>query len=535
MRTKNGMTKLRALLAVGFATLSLVASSSARAATLEALSDTDARLYSTAFQAAERGDFVTADDTLTHVADPCLVGRVQYLKLTHPATKTVSYDQLVGWLRSFKDLPGADRIYALALRLRPAGEQPPAPETTLASDIGGDRVRTAPQYRPAREAYFDGELNHALGLAKRSGDAWIAGLASYRLQDFPAAMGFFESLARNSSENDWVRAGGAFWAARSADALNQTDRAQGFLHIAAGLPDTFYGMIAARRLVLTADPMGGLIQSALANDGHGAVLTPIKVNASGLDAPAVMHLVQTDPRARRAIALMQIGRPIDAGMELRNGMAQASSEDERSAWATLVYALNPNRQHSTSITMQTVAPTIQGVVYPMPPIQPAGGSFVVNKALVYAVSWQESRFNPLAVSPVGALDMMQVMPAAAVSVTGDDSFKRDTVPLFDGPTNVQIGQQYLAYLMTKNTGNDLLRTVASYNGGPAMVARTEALLGPDTDSLLLMESMPYYETRAYVQKVVAAYWAYQRQFGGKTVTLDAVASGATIIDARLDR
>jgi soluble lytic murein transglycosylase-like protein len=530
------MMKLRALLAVGFATIAMVASSSAsKAATLEALSDNDARLYSSAFQAAERGDFATADDTLTHVTDPCLVGRVQYLKLTHPAvTKTVSYDQLVGWLKSFKDMPGADRIYALALRLRPAGEQPPPPETALASDLGGDRLRTAPQYRPAREAYFDGDLNRALTLAKRSGDAWIAGLASYRLQDFQGAMGFFETLARNSGENDWVRAGGAFWAARSADALSQPDRAQGFLRIAAALPDTFYGMIAARRLVLTADPMGGLIQTALANDGQGLAMQPIKVNASGLDAPGVMRLVQTDARARRAIALMQIGRPIDAGLELRNGMAQASSEDERSAWATLVYALNPMHQANAAIAVQTVAPSIQGVVYPTPKIEPAGG-FLVNKALVYAVIWQESRFNPTAVSPVGALGMMQVMPAAAVSVTGDDSLKHDVMPLFDGATNIQIGQQYLASLTAHATGGDLLRAVASYNGGPNMVARTETLLGPNTDSLLFMESMPYYETRAYVQKVMAAYWSYERQFGGKTVTLDAAASGMPFIDARLDR
>ncbi|MBS0412208.1 MAG: lytic transglycosylase domain-containing protein [Proteobacteria bacterium] len=530
------MTKIRALLAVGFATLSLVASSSAaKAATLEALSDNDARLYSSAFQAAERGDFATADDSLAHVKDPCLVGRVQYLKLIHPTvTKSVSYDQLVGWLKSFKDMPGADRIYALALRLRPAGEEPPPPETALASNLGGDRVKSAPQYRPAREAYFDGKLDRALSLAKRSGDAWIAGLASYRLQDFQGAMGFFETLARNSGENDWVRAGGAFWAARSADALSQPDRAQSYLRIAAALPDTFYGMIAARRLTLTADPMGGLIQTALANAGQPMSMRPVKINASGLDAPGVLRLVQTDPRARRAIALMQIGRPIDAGLELRNGMAQASSEDERSAWATLVYALNPNHQANAAIAVQTVAPAVQGVVYPTPRIEPAGG-FVVNKALVYAVTWQESRFNPMAVSPVGALGMMQVMPAAAASVTGDESFKRDVVPLFDGPTNVQIGQRYLAYLNQHATGNDLLRTIASYNGGPGMVARTEALLGPDVDSLLFMESMPYYETRAYVQKVMAAYWAYQRQFGGKTVTLDAAASGMRIIDAKLDR
>lgn len=528
------MTKIRALLAVGFATLSLVASSSAaRAASLEALSATDAQLYSNAFQAAERGDFAAADDSLSHVSDPCLVGKVQYLKLTHPAvTKNVSYDQLVGWLKSFKDMPGADKIYALALRLRPAGEEPPPPETALASDIGADRLRTAPQYRPAREAYFNGDVSRALTLATRSGDAWIAGLASYRLEDFQGAMGFFESLARNGSENDWVRAGGAYWAARAADALNLTDHAQADLRIAASLPDTFYGMIANRRLQLTADPMGGLIQTALANTGPNVAMAPIKINASGLDAPSVMRLVQTDPRARRAIALMQIGRAQDAGLELRNGMAAASSEDERSAWATLAYALNPNRPTGTAV--QVMAPSIHGVVYPTPAIAPEGG-FLVNKGLVYAVIWQESRFNPMAVSPVGAMGMMQVMPAAAASVTGDDSYKRDLMPLFDGPTNVRIGQQYLAYLTAHASGGDILRAVASYNGGPGMVARTETLLGPNVDSLLFMESMPYYETRAYVQKVMAAYWAYQRQFGGKTVTLDAAASNMQFIDAKLDR
>ena len=77
--------------------------------------------------------------------------------------------------------------------------------------------------------------------------------------------------------------------------------------------------------------------------------------------------------------------------------------------------------------------------------------------------------------------------------------------------------------------------MASYNGGPGVVARTETQLGGQTDALLFMESLPYWETRGYVQKVMAAYWAYQRQMGGKTRTLDAVASGAGFIDASLDR
>jgi len=90
-------------------------------------------------------------------------------------------------------------------------------------------------------------------------------------------------------------------------------------------------------------------------------------------------------------------------------------------------------------------------------------------------------------------------------------------------------------LMANATGYDILQTVAAYNGGPQMVARTQGVVGPTADSLLVVESMPYYETRAYVQKVMAAYWSYRRQFGAATPTLDAAASGARTVDARLDR
>jgi soluble lytic murein transglycosylase-like protein len=162
------------------------------------------------------------------------------------------------------------------------------------------------------------------------------------------------------------------------------------------------------------------------------------------------------------------------------------------------------------------------------------GGFTVDKALVYAVAWQESRFNSLAVSPVGAVGMMQLMPPSAASVAGDSTLTSDPVPLFDVGKNLQLGQSYLNWLMEKAVGYDILRAVAAYNGGPSVVSRTAAQLGPSTDSLLLMESLPFSQTRAYVRKVMAAYWTYRRQFGAPSRTLDAVASGSPFIDARLD-
>jgi soluble lytic murein transglycosylase-like protein len=171
--------------------------------------------------------------------------------------------------------------------------------------------------------------------------------------------------------------------------------------------------------------------------------------------------------------------------------------------------------------------------YPTPDLQPLQG-FTVDKALVYAVVRQESAFNPGAVSPKGAVGLMQILPQSAALTTGEDRLKRDASPLFDAGYNLRVGQDYLTWLMQHGMGYDLLRVVAAYNGGPGMVAKTLQALGPDADDLLLIESLPAFETRAYVQKVMAGYWTYRRLFGEGTRTLDALATGAGQADARLD-
>jgi hypothetical protein len=89
--------------------------------------------------------------------------------------------------------------------------------------------------------------------------------------------------------------------------------------------------------------------------------------------------------------------------------------------------------------------------------------------------------------------------------------------------------------MQHGVGYDILRTVAAYNGGPGAVLKTiDKLNGDTSDPLMLMECLPAQETRAYVEKVMAAYWTYRRMWGQDTPTLDAVVSGARLIDARLD-
>jgi len=498
------------------------------AAPLAALSAHDISLYSAAFDAAERGDTAAADAAIAQVSDPCLAGKIQYLELTRARSRGASYQELSNWLKAFGDMPGASQVYELALRLKPADALPPAPVATIVGAPDGSmHLAPSPQSHAARDAYFHGAPEQALSIARASGDAWIAGLAAYRLGRYADAMVSFETLAANPSEDDAMRAAGGVWAARAATQAGMPDRATPLLKIAAeAAPGDFYGMIARRKLELADDPLGRMIDTATSVATH-----PLSVAAAG--ETALDRLVRTDNHARRAVALSQLARAVDAGAEMRAGFAEAGDDTTRGLWMNLMFELGPHGGGETALHPVVAMATAGQPSYPIPVLTPLGG-FIVDKALVYAVAWQESRFNSLAVSPVGAVGVMQLMPTSAAYVSGDTSFSSDPITLFDTGRNLAVGQAYISYIEAGAADHDILRTIAAYNAGPGSLKRTITALGGVSDSLMVMESMPASETRAYVKKVMAAYWTYRRQFGAPTRTLDAVASDMTTIDARLD-
>jgi soluble lytic murein transglycosylase-like protein len=502
-------------------------------AAVQVLSPWDVARYKAAFAAVDRGDFIEAQMQMTELKDRSLAGHIAFRQLMHPTAHTSAYEELRDWLAAYADLPGAERVHALALRRKPAGA--PAPRAPVVTGLDWGRVEKAAQTvggrlnsdkgRSAREAFYGGDVERAFPLAADAGERWIAGMSAYRLGRYEEAEGFFSAVARDEEEGPWLRAAGGFWAARAAAKTEEADRAVAHLRVASQHPETFYGKIAERRLALTADEAPLRLSQA---GRRSPFYQPAASTGGGVDT---LRFAKSDPRAHRAVALSQVGLAMEAGLELRAGLMLARNEIERARWTTLALALN------APLTSQADTRSARGVraafAYPTPALEPKWG-FTIDKALVYAIVNQESRFNPAAVSPAGAVGLMQLMPDAAARAAGDDKLKSDMTPLFDPAFNLRVGQDYLTWLMERGVGYDLLQVVAAYNGGPGTLQKTRQMVGETADSLLVIECLPSVETRNYVEKVIAAYWAYREHFGETCKTLDAAAAGARIIDARLD-
>ena len=73
---------------------------------------------------------------------------------------------------------------------------------------------------------------------------------------------------------------------------------------------------------------------------------------------------------------------------------------------------------------------------------------------------------------------------------------------------------------------ELIRVLAAYNAGPGNLQRWQPANRHRDDPFLFIEAIPYDETRAYVQRVLAYSWIYASRLGLPAPSLDALAAGA---------
>ena len=541
------------------------------------LSETEADRYRRIFAAQTLGRWGEADREIAALNDKELLGTVEAQRYLHPRYHA-SYGDLARWLAHHADLPDAKAIYALALGRRPAGVPAPAKPVVASltpcklDDAAANGEEDAIEHRPLsaaerrravrlkaeirqlanseprkaelmlagseahrllspgdvdelRTLISDGYLaagrpQQALMLSAASSAHWEAGLAAWRLGRLAEAGTHFQALTRVPGQASWMIAAGAFWAARVEIKNRRPELSNYWLGIAAEHPRSFYGLLARRTLGIDT-------YFHFENDPFTAADAQMLISA---------------PAGRRALALLQVGENARAEAELRALAAHASP-----ALLESLVAL-ADRANMPGLSLQLAGRLADNAgrhhdhaLYPVPRWTPLGG-FTVDRALLFALMRQESRFLPQVESNAGAKGLMQLMPATARAMAERKGMPlrghgklREKDPLSDPELNLTLAQEYIRLLLRdSHIRGNLLLLAAAYNSGPGAVQHARSVAAWRKDPLLFLESIPSRETRVFTQRVLTNYWIYRLRLGQPSPDLDALAAGEWPIYTALD-
>ncbi|KAB7739899.1 transglycosylase SLT domain-containing protein [Parvibaculum sedimenti] len=536
----------------------------------EVLSGGDRERYLKIFAAQKRADWKKADKIAATLSDKRLMPYVLQERYLNPRAKA-KYAELKAWMASYSSVPGANKIYALAMKKKPrkaaAPERPTAqrfrqPAHAIYSvDDGADvvnserfakvdaRIREMVRDEKAADAlnylkstsarlaltdieydkvmeriacsfFIENDNERAYKVANEISDRharqvpladWYAGLAAWRMEHYADAARHFERLARSDTVADWSKAAGSFWAARAYLANRQPARVAEMLEAAADTGATFYGLLATRQL------------------GREPRITWVEPK---LDRTAYEALI-ADPAVARAVALAQINRRDLAEQELvrAHGWLDPALDGALIALASTFDLSAVELQVASAANLPPLRPrngeiAINAGLFPVPDYRPADG-FRVDRALFFAFMRQESKFRPDLTSPAGARGLMQIMPGTASHISRDTTLaSANKDKLFDPSYNLTLAQQYLETLMNsaEPRGNLFMLTTA-YNGGPGNLSRWLDSINFKGDPFLFIESIPAPETRGYIERVLTNFWIYRSRLGQPLHSLDATASG----------
>jgi soluble lytic murein transglycosylase len=154
-------------------------------------------------------------------------------------------------------------------------------------------------------------------------------------------------------------------------------------------------------------------------------------------------------------------------------------------------------------------------------LRPTAQGLSLDKAWVYGLIRQESRFIRDARSGVGASGLMQVMPATGKWVAakiGLNNFV--TSMLNDLHVNITLGANYMTMVLNNFEGSQVLAT-AAYNAGPSRSRTWRSRLDAPMEGAIFVETIPFTETRGYVRNVMANATNYASIFEGKPQSLKA--------------
>lgn len=201
----------------------------------------------------------------------------------------------------------------------------------------------------------------------------------------------------------------------------------------------------------------------------------------------------------------------------------ATHTDDATALAMAEWALRTGN-HQLAISAVTAAERWDALDYRFPQsylnlYKSHAATSGVPLSYLYGISRQESMLNPVVRSPVGAVGLMQLMPATAQLVAKKQGWRyMETGSLTDPDTNIRYGAAYLASLLSKFNGNRVLAS-AAYNAGPGRVVRWSSKDGVRRDAGMFIENIPFRETRIYVQRVLLYTAIYEKLINGRNANV----------------
>jgi soluble lytic murein transglycosylase len=315
--------------------------------------------------------------------------------------------------------------------------------------------------------------------------------AALRAKDWNAV----DAAVREMQPEQQQEAAWRYWKARALNEKGLTVEANRIL----GPLSTerhYYGWLAAED-----------VESAIGNVDQEYKVSDVEITA-----------IASQPAIKRSLELQKIGMRWEAKAEW---VWATRNFDDRQLLAAAAYAL---RQEWYDIAIATADNTKQlhdfNLRYPTPYrdlFRAAAENEGVDEAWIYGLARQESRFMHHAKSGVGAAGLMQIMPATAKWVAkriGMSHYNSDLI--HDLTTNVSIGTHYIRYTFELMNGQAVMAT-ASYNAGPSRAKRWLAI--EPMEAAIYIESIPFEETRNYVQKVMANAQMYMPRLGRSVLSL----------------
>jgi soluble lytic murein transglycosylase len=362
----------------------------------------------------------------------------------------------------------------------------------------------------ARRALQKGNVSTAYDLAQNHGQTdgagyaeaeWLSGWIALRfLSDATQGLDHFSRMYDHVATPQ-SRSRAAYWAGRSCEVLGQGDEAVRWFNLAAQNVTTFYGQLAVGRIhqdqlwALPADPK---------------------------PTPSDIAQFERQEMTQAAHLLGQIKETDLVRPFMLRAIDLAQTPGERELAANLAASLG-RPDIAVTVAKQSErqgVPLIQSG-YPVLPT----ASDKPEHALVLALIRQESAFHTEAVSGAGAMGLMQLMPqtaaqlAKALKVVFKKKDNLNTQLTKNASLNVKLGSAYVGDLLNDFNGSYIL-TAAAYNAGPGRVRHWLKDMGDprtaDVDPVDWIESIPYSETRNYVERVLEGTQIYRRKLGEAT-------------------